>query len=150
MIEKLHHSDPKIAQKIHHIFQLSYAIEAKLLNVDYFPPLHRSINNIQNSSTAFYGIWNDEFLCSVIEIKWNKKSTHIQSLLVEPTFFRQGIAIKMLQFVTDNYISNITVETGLDNYPAVKLYERFGFKQTKKYLTDVGIMKVVFEKKINH
>ncbi len=40
----------------------------------------------------------------------------------------------------------IVVETGVKNKPAIKLYEQFGFKETKQWDTDHGVRKVKLEK----
>ena len=54
MIEKLQNNDIEVSKKIRLVFQLSYKIEAKLLNATDFPTLKRSIENFVNSSTAFF------------------------------------------------------------------------------------------------
>lgn len=41
-----------------------------------------------------------------------------------------------------------TVETGIDNQPAIKLYESFGFQELEQWDTNHGIRKVRFEKRI--
>jgi ribosomal protein S18 acetylase RimI-like enzyme len=48
----------------------------------------------------------------------------------------------MLKLLAGN---RMTVETGLDNKPAIALYESFGFKEVKQYDTDHGIRKIRFE-----
>lgn len=55
MIERLQNRKEEVAKSIHSIFQLSYAVEAKLLNLKYFPPLKRPIESYHKSSTIFYG-----------------------------------------------------------------------------------------------
>jgi len=147
MIKKLNNKDIVIAKKIRLVFQVSYAIEAKLLNATNFPPLNRTLNDFINCDTQFYGYWKNEALTAVVEIRDNQNSTLIQSLVVDPLYFRQGIAGKLINFVFENYNSKtFNVETGLANLPAIKLYERFGFSEVKQYDTDVGIRKIRFEK----
>ena len=150
MIERLQNSDIEISKKIHSVFQLSYKIEAKLLNATDFPPLKRSLENYVNSNTAFFGYLKNQKLAGVIEIEHNNNFTHINSLVVDPGFFRQGIAIKLMEFVFNTYDSNLfVVETGLENEPATKLYKKFDFKEVKQWNTDHGIRKIKFERIIN-
>ena len=43
MIQKLDNNDLEVAETIRNIFQLSYAVEAELLQAIDFPPLHRPL-----------------------------------------------------------------------------------------------------------
>lgn len=148
MITELNHKNESIAIKIHEVFQSSYAVEAKLLDAEEnFPPLKRPLSAYINTDNSFYGYHEGVALAAVIEIKESNETTHIQSLVVDPVFFRRGIASKLLRFLFENFDSEIfTVETGAANGPAIALYERHGFKKTKQWMTGVGIEKVAFEK----
>ncbi len=138
-----------MALKIREVFQASYAVEAKLLKAEKnFPPLKRPLAGYIESDNSFYGYHEGVALAAVIEIKEANESTHIQSLVVDPVFFRKGIASKLLRFLFENFDSEVfTVETGAANNPAIKLYERFGFSLAKKWMTEFGIEKVAFEKR---
>lgn len=151
MIKRLQNTDIEVSKKIRSVFQSSYKIEAELLNATDFPPLKRPLENYVNSETAFFGYLNDKELAGVIEITHNNNFTHINSLVVSPNFFRQGIARKLMEFVFETFDSNLyVVETGLKNEPATKLYEKFGFKPVKQWDTDHGVRKVKFERKTNN
>ena len=147
MIKQLNNKDTIIAKRIRNVFQVSYVIEAQLLKAKNFPPLNRTLDDFIKSDTQFYGYWNNKALAAVVEIRANENTTLIQSLVVDPIYFRQGIAGKLINFVFENYNSKIfNVETGLANLPAIKLYERFGFVEIKQYDTEIGIRKIRFEK----
>ena len=146
MIEKLKNSDLEIAKKMRLIFQASYKVEAKLLNVTNFPPLKRPLENYTESNTEFYGYSINDVLAAVVEIDTNNNRILIRSLVVHPDFFRQGIAGKLLIFVFETFQSNLfVVETGLENGPATKLYEKFGFVEVHQWDTSHGIRKIKFE-----
>lgn len=145
MIRKIDNSSLKLSQMIYAIFQSSYAVEAEILQHDDFPPLKRTVNEIQQSKTSFYGYFLNEILCAVMELEIYKDHIHIRSLTVAPEFFRQGIGLKLLQFVRDDFkAALLTVETGHGNTPAVNFYLNFGFKKDKVFMTDVGIEKISF------
>lgn len=145
MISKLDHSILETGTMIHAIFQSSYAVEAALLNHHDFPPLKRTIREIQQSATSFYGYYLSNQMCAVIELEIYDNHIHIRSLTVDPQFFRQGIGQFLLGFVRDQFKAElITVETGHGNYPAVNFYLNFGFKKDKVWMTDVGIEKISF------
>lgn len=151
MIERLQNSDIEISKKIRSVFRLSYQIEAKLLNANDFPPLKRPLESYVNSSTEFFGYIKDGELAGVIEIENNNSFTDINSLVVSPSFFRQGIAKELLKFVFETFDSNLfVVETGLENEPATELYKKFDFKEVKQWDTDHGVRKVKFERIVNN
>ena len=147
MITQLNQKDREMAMKMKRVFQASYAVEAELLKAKHFPPLNRPLSSYMDADTAFYGFHEGADLAAVIEVREENDSTHIHSLVVDPAFFRRGIASKLLKFLLQNFDSKMfTVETGAANEPAITLYERFGFTHVKTWMTDVGIEKVAFEK----
>ncbi len=151
MIERLENNDLEISKKIRSVFQVSYKVEAKLLNATNFPPLKRSLENYVKSNTEFFGYLKNEELAGVIEVDHIDNYTHISSLVVDPNFFRQGIARKLMEFVLNTFDTNLfVVETGLENGPATELYKNFDFKEVKQWNTDHGIRKIKFERRINN
>lgn len=149
MIQLLNHKDFEVAQKIRAIFQVSYAVEADLLKAIDFPPLKRNLSEFLKCETDFYGFNKDGEMAAIIEIKNDLETIHIQSLVVDPYYFRQGIANKMMQFVLEKYTALLfTVETGVLNIPAIQLYTKLGFVETQQWDTDHGVRKVRFEKHI--
>ncbi len=148
MISLLENKKQVISQSIYKVFQASYKIEAELLNAVDFPPLKRTVKDFINSNTQFYGYFINDILGGIIELKIEHDFIHIQSLVVHPNNFRQGIAIKLMSFTLNNFDCNkFKVETGLLNSPAIKLYKKFGFKETKQWDTSFGIRKI--ELKLN-
>ena len=151
MIEKLQNNNIEISNQIHSVFQLSYAIEAKLLDATDFPPLKRPLESYQKSDNIFFGYLENTELAGIIEIEFDNKCTDINSLVVNPKYFRRGIARKLLEFVFNRFDSSLfIVETGVNNKPATELYKKLGFKEIKQWDTDFGIRKILFERRINN
>jgi ribosomal protein S18 acetylase RimI-like enzyme len=149
MISKINNKKTKIAEEIRAIFQASYTVEAKMLKAVDFPPLRRTVSQFLKSDSEFYAYYLIKNIAGVIEIENDEDLTHIQSLVVYPKYFRNGIGSKLVQFILDAYKSKIfTVETGIDNHPAIKLYKSFGFQEQKQWDTNHGVRKVRFEKRI--
>jgi ribosomal protein S18 acetylase RimI-like enzyme len=148
MIIKINNKEKEIAEEIRAIFQASYTVEAKMLKAVDFPPLQRTVSQFLNSNSEFYAYYLIENIAGVIEIENDEDLTHIQSLVVYPKYFRNGIGRKLVQFILDTYKSKVfTVETGIDNHPAIKLYKSFGFQEQKQWDTNHGVRKVRFEKR---
>ncbi|WP_349304034.1 GNAT family N-acetyltransferase [Pseudoalteromonas phenolica] len=140
MIQKLNNSASEDSQQIYQVFQSSYKIEADLIVVENFPSLSRTVEQIQQSSNEFYGVIVEGELAGVIEISLNESSAQdisntaleIESLMVSPLFFKQGIASRLIEFVLQNKAFEYAiVETAALNQPAIKLYEKHGFRVFK-------------------
>ena len=54
MIKRIDNFNLDNANKIWHIFQNSYAVEANILKADDFPPLKRSVAQIIQSNNNFF------------------------------------------------------------------------------------------------
>jgi len=148
MIQKLQNDDPEVSINMRSVFQASYAFEAKLLNAVDFPPLKRTLENYIKCDNDFFGYFKNKELAGVIEIKHHNTFTHIQSLVVHPNFFRQGIANELMAYVLKLYNTKpIIVETGVKNVPAIELYKKFNFIEIKQWDTDHGVRKIRFERK---
>ena len=148
MITKLEHSSEKIAEQIFTVFQNSYKIEAQLIGALDFPPLSRSTKDIQNSTTQFYGFIENNCLAGVMEIVIENKRLKIDSLTVDPHYFRKGIAHKLIDYVLGSMVvSEARVETAVANLPAINLYKKHGFVEFKRWTLSHGIEKLAMSTK---
>jgi ribosomal protein S18 acetylase RimI-like enzyme len=143
MITKLNNSDINVAHQIFTIFQNSYKVEAQLIGVDNFPPLLRSLEDIKVSKTQFYGFTEDNSLAAIIEVVVKDSRIDINSLTVDPEFFRKGIADKLMAYILKelNCLQAI-VETAVVNTPAINLYKKHGFAEFKRWTPSHGIEKL--------
>lgn len=143
MIIKLDNSNEEVANQIFTVFQRSYKIEAQLIGTLNFPPLLRSVSNIENSKTQFYGFIENECIAAIIEIVIKEQHLDINSLTVDPNYFRKGIADKLISFALEtNDFSKAIVETAVVNLPAINLYKKHGFVEFKRWTPSHGIEKV--------
>lgn len=148
MIEKLQNNRIEVSEQIHAVFQLSYAVEASILEATDFPPLKRPVASYRKNDTMFFGYFDKDELAGIIEVENKASCTDIHSLVVHPLFFRRGIARQLLEFVFNSFDSSLfIVETGANNKPATQLYIKLGFKEVKQWDTEFGIRKVLFERK---
>jgi len=149
MIKRLQHTNIDTAKTMKAVFQVSYKVEAELLGATDFPPLKRPLEGYTECSNTFYGYFIKDTLAGVIEIIHNADYTHVRSLVVDPKYFRKGIATQLMEFTLDKYDSKLfIVETGAANGPASALYLKLGFTKVCEFDTPFGIRKVKFEKRI--
>jgi len=143
MITKLENMNKDVADKIYTVFQNSYQVEAQLIGTLNFPPLSRGVKDIANSINEFYGFIVDGCLAAVVEIAVENKHLEINSLTVDPKYFRKGIASKLISFILNGFDSTkITVETAVVNEPAIILYKKHGFVEFKRWIPSHGIEKI--------
>ncbi|NQY63177.1 MAG: GNAT family N-acetyltransferase [Alteromonadaceae bacterium] len=143
MITKLKNSNEEVANRIYTIFQNSYRVEAQLIGVLDFPPLLRSAKDIVYSKTEFYGFSDNNCLAAIIEIVIEDKHLEINSLTVDPKYFRKGIADKLISYVLDVFdFTEAIVETAVVNIPAINLYKKHGFVEFKRWTPSHGIEKL--------
>jgi ribosomal protein S18 acetylase RimI-like enzyme len=143
MIELLDHHSKSVADEIHNVFQLSYAVEAGLVGALDFPPLRRSAAHIRSSNSQFLGERIGVDLVSVIEFSHSGEDLNIDSLVVHPQYFRRGLASRLLEsLLAKDQWKNADVETAAANKPALVLYEKSGFCEAERWQTDDGIEKV--------
>lgn len=149
MIQKLQQNNITIAKKIRAVFQASYKVEAEILGAKDFPPLKRPLEAYIDCPNLFYGCIKDGELAGVTEIIHNTEFTHFRSLVVDPRFFRQGIASALIRHIFNTFDANLfIVETGVDNEPAIALYKQFGFHEVSQWDTAHNIRKVKFERRL--
>ncbi|WP_456459448.1 GNAT family N-acetyltransferase [Reichenbachiella sp.] len=142
-IQVLKHHDIEMALVIWQLFQRSYKVEADLVGTSDFPPLQRSSEAIQKSDTLFYGIWEKERLAAAIEVSFKNELLDVCSLVIDPDFFRQGLARQLLDFVEDEFNpQSCEVETASANMPAIKLYQKHGYVLIDQWMTSFNIEKV--------
>ncbi len=144
-ITKLDHQDLGTADKIHALLQSSYRVEATLIGVTDFPPLKRTIANVHNATTEFWGWSEENRLAGVVEIIATDTQVEICSLVVDPKSFRMGVASRLLRHVLGSITKGrIMVETAVANSPAIALYQKHGFSEEKRWHTAQGIEKLSF------
>tara|TARA_Y100000588_G_C13789536_1_gene726059 strand:- start:102 stop:581 length:480 start_codon:yes stop_codon:yes gene_type:complete len=154
MIQQLNNVAVEVSQQIYQVFQSSYKIEAELIGVENFPPLSRSVEQIRQSTNEFYGVIIEGELAGVIEVSLKESSAQdiskttleIESLTVSPLFFKQGIASSLIEFVLQNKAFEYAiVETAVVNQPAIRLYDKHGFRVFKQFTPEHGIEKVALK-----
>ena len=134
---KLNHAHPQQAKQIWQLFRSAYEIEAQVLGLQDFPPLNRTVAQIKDSHTTFFGGWQDSTLVAAIEIEgMGTEQIHISSLGVAPDHFRQGFGTKLLNNVLTHLSwQRVTVSTAVANSPALQFYRKLEFQPQEQWTT---------------
>ncbi|HEX4961501.1 MAG TPA: GNAT family N-acetyltransferase [Thermoanaerobaculia bacterium] len=144
VIQPLNHRERPTAESILAIQLAAYTQEAKLLGVADFPPLRRSVADLQASSERFFGAYRGDALVGAVAVESTETLGElcISSLVVAPAAQRSGVGTALLrellrQFPTQTFL----VSTGVGNAPALALYERFRFVELSRRF--VGTLELV-------
>jgi len=148
MIEKLELEDIEVTKRILELQIASYTIEAKIIGFYDIPPLKDTIDSLQACDEIFYGYSTNGSLAGVISYKIIENVLDIHRVAIHPSFFRMGIAGKLINFIQElEYnVNRVVVCTGKENLPAVNLYLKNGYKKKKDIEISKGIYISEFEK----
>lgn len=144
--------DPALwVESITDLLVSAYRVEANLIGVQDFPPLHRTQADILASQSDFQGVLEGgERLLAVVETEPRDSVLQIASLCVSPQRFRGGLASGLVAGVlADAQVSGrpVVVTTARANGPALALYQKFGFQMTAARRSPEGIELIDLEKR---
>lgn len=148
MIEQLDLQDEKTVKALWTLQQRAYRVEAELIGTEDIPPLRESIEQLKACNETFYGYIQEGELAGAISFQIEGDTLDIHRMIVDPAYFRKGIASQLLAFVHELGSKRIIVATGSLNEPAVRLYERHGFLLTGEKEVKPGLCLSFFEKTI--
>lgn len=142
MITMLSLQDEETVGQIWRLQHVAYRLEAELIGFLDIPPLLDTFETLRNCGEIFYGWIEDQELrgAAAIEIESSGTVT-ITRMMVDPAYFRQGIAGALIQYILQEYhsVPLFTVSTGTINTPAVTLYRKFGFRPVLAHEVAPGV-----------
>ncbi len=140
-IIRLHQADEGVAEQIKALHDSAYSVEARLLGLDEFPPLNRTLESYAKSNSVFFGCIREARCVGSVELKEDDSSIlEVSSLVVDPCYSRQGIATRLMMYVLSKAgTRRVIVSTATENYPAINLYEGLGFQKADQWTSDAGI-----------
>jgi ribosomal protein S18 acetylase RimI-like enzyme len=123
------------AQRLHALQMAAYAQEAALLGARSIPPLERTVLDIQSGCETYLAAFEHSTLIGALGLEQDSGEIHIASLVVAPTWQRQGVARALMRaLLAQHGAQNLTVQTAARNLPALALYAQFGFIETQRWL----------------
>jgi ribosomal protein S18 acetylase RimI-like enzyme len=139
VVELLDSREDSCAREVLRVSLAAYAVEAGLLGVEGFPPLRETVKDVQRSEGRFYGIRLEDRLAGVCELVAEGSAECISRLVVDPSFFRRGVARALMDFVVASCRRPLRVQTGTKNHPALRLYQSYGFEVYRAQLHPEGV-----------
>lgn len=90
-----------------------------------------SLKDIVNKDYAHvFGYYYENNLVGFIHIEQHYEVIDIINIVVDLPYRRKQIATKLINYIVNNFESDqILLEVRADNNPAIKLYEKIGFKK---------------------
>ncbi|MGD6842925.1 GNAT family N-acetyltransferase [Bacillus infantis] len=146
-IKHLNIKDRKTAEEVLSIQIPSYQAEAKLIGFDAIPQLLDTAESLMASSESFIGMSMEGRLAGILAYEEDENGVVVSRLTVHPSFFRRGIAKRLLAYLTCEFAGRkMKVMTGKGNIPALQLYKRFGFKEKGELEPEPGVQLTILEK----
>lgn len=127
----------------------AYAIEAELLAYPQLPPLFETVDDLRASGERFILAKIAGEIVGATSVASSDTALEICRMVVKPSHMRRGIASRLIEAVelSREDRGSITVSTGEDNVPAIRLYERHGFRIVSRRTLDDGLRLVGLEKR---
>lgn len=142
---------PADAEEILALQKKAFLSQAKIYNNYQLPPLTQSLTSIKqefNAATFLKAVTHEQILGAVRFIL-NRATVSIERLVVEPSYQNYGIGTRLLEAVESRCPkrANLRLFTGNKSKNNIRLYEKLGYRETKRQTTDQGITLVHLEKK---
>lgn len=110
-----------------------------------------------NSNSTYLGMYEDEYLVAYVGY-WNMVDYFdIANIAVRHGYQRLGIASQLLDEVLiraqEALVNNIFLEVSVNNYPAIKLYEKHGYvivRTIKNYYTALKEDAFLMQKEVHN
>ncbi len=115
----------------------AFLVEAKIIDYQEIPPLLDSLSSLRSSREMFIGYFlqqdnQRDKLVGAISYDVDTNVATIARLVVNPSYFRHGIATALLhhvfQLLQQIEVHQVFVLVASDNLPAMKLYSSVGFE----------------------
>ncbi|WP_379163006.1 GNAT family N-acetyltransferase [Paenibacillus sp. sgz5001063] len=130
-IIKLDLQDGDTLSEVWSLQHKAYRLEAEIIGFHEIPPLLETRDMLSRSEELFYGRFDDygDLMGAVAVLEESPGKLTVTRMMVNPDFFRLGVAGNLLEYIFDLYrgMEQFIVSTGKLNIPAVTLYTKYDF-----------------------
>ncbi|MFC4601932.1 GNAT family N-acetyltransferase [Cohnella hongkongensis] len=141
------------AEEVWSLQHPAYRTEAALIGVADLPPLQDTIQSLQSCGESFLGCRNGEgeLVGAVSYESEGAGRFGICRMMVHPDCMRQGIGSRLLDVLLASEpgatVWEVTAE--VRNFPALRLYEKYGFQPVETIRPIPGIEMIRLERRRN-
>lgn len=140
-------ADPYYARILLDMQRDAYSLEAQLVGTGHLPPLQETLVGIAAWRGQWLVAWDGVRLLGAVA--WDDKSDRLEidRLMVAPSEHRRGVGSALLQHVIATAGPRpVHAATGRDNPPAIRIYEKNGFRARgdERVLSGIWITRLVF------
>ncbi|MGG0689109.1 GNAT family N-acetyltransferase [Bacillus safensis] len=145
MIIRLDQKNEEQAKELLHIQLAAYQREAEQIGYQDLPPLKETVQDIIETDEIFIGFEKEGHLLGIASYELHDDRIILSRLAVHPHHVNQGIGTALLQSIIQ-YQKTIELTTAEANTPAIKLYEKLGFKQKARLQVENKLMLTKMER----
>lgn len=133
--------DAEVQNNILHLQRVSYRHEEELLGFP-IPRTEDTAEDLLASGEVFIGMMQDGVLLGLLAFAADEEALDIHRVAVDPDYFQQGVATDLIQFLFDAFstVRCCHVTTGALNAPAIRLYEKMGFRRVEDFEPAPGLV----------
>jgi ribosomal protein S18 acetylase RimI-like enzyme len=141
MIRLANIRESAVAAQIHALQQAAYAVEAERIGCADFPPLRETVEVLQGSTDRFLVFLDNENIVGCLSYESVGTKATITRLVVSPQHFRRGIATALLRALDGRLPigSAVYASTADSNVPAIRAYEKHGYRTVSRKVSSEGI-----------
>lgn len=119
------------------------SISAKAFGYDLDYSYHYACESLKNKEVQLYILKKDDQIVASVSLDSGQKSNHFYGLAVDREFKRQGLATYLLKsvinLIAEKNQDRFQIVVEKENYPALFLYQKLGFKIKAEVLYAVAI-----------
>jgi len=145
MIIRLDQKNKEQAKKLLHIQLAAYQREAEQIGYQDLPPLKETVKDIMETDEIFIGLEKEDHLLGIASYEMHEDRIVLCRLAVHPHHIHQGIGTELMQAIIKHH-KTIELTTAEANIPAIKLYEKLGFKQKGRLQVENNLMLTKMER----
>lgn len=146
MIKEIKLTNVADAQAVFTLQQIAYSVEAEYLGTREIPPLQEDLESFIVCNESFIAYYIEGNIVGVLSYQLENQVIDLHRLFVDPSFFGQGIAEKLLKEVEKKKHQRAVVTTGTKNQPAIHFYLKHGFQRVNVFEVEKKLSLTTFHK----